>query len=110
MHNPLQTRNTVGSAPSSPKHQRSNTSTPGMSHIMATRSGICVTGQAIEADDASAVTSSYNSNLANGSNSNMYANNNKHINIMSRSMEGPRSLPANSPARAHSNSSTLDRK
>ncbi|XP_050321656.1 protein spire isoform X2 [Bactrocera neohumeralis] len=104
------TRNTVGSAPSSPKHQRSNTSTPGTNHIMATRSGTCATGQAIEADDASAVTSSYNSNLANGSNSNMYANNNKHINIMSRSMEGPRSLPANSPARAHSNSSTLDRK
>ncbi|XP_054083615.1 protein spire isoform X2 [Zeugodacus cucurbitae] len=104
------TRNTVGSAPSSPKHQRSNMSTPGTSHIMTSRPGTCVTGQAIEADDASAVTSSYNSNLSNGANSNMYANNNKHINLMSRSMEGPRSLPANSPARAHSNSSTLDRK
>ncbi|XP_054743769.1 protein spire isoform X1 [Anastrepha obliqua] len=104
------TRNTVGSAPSSPKHQRSNMSTPGTTHIVAARPGTCATGQAIEADDASAMTSSYNSNLANGGHSNMHANNTKHINIMSRSMEGPRSLPANSPARAHSNSSTLDRK
>ncbi|XP_067623621.1 protein spire isoform X2 [Eurosta solidaginis] len=106
------TRNTVGSAPSSPKHQRSNMSTPGTTHVITTRTGTCVTGQAIEAEDTSAMTSSYNSNIANGSGAqhNLYANNNKHINIMSRSMEGPRSLPANSPARAHSNSSTLDRK
>lgn len=30
--------------------------------------------------------------------------------IMSRSMEGPRSLPPQSPARSHSNSSTIDRR
>ncbi|XP_004530284.1 protein spire isoform X3 [Ceratitis capitata] len=104
------TRNTVGSAPSSPKHQRSNMSTPGTGHVVSSRTGSSyVTSQAIEADDASAMTSSYNNaNMTNGNS--MYANNNKHINLMSRSMEGPRSLPANSPARAHSNSSTLDRK
>ncbi|XP_036329470.1 protein spire-like [Rhagoletis pomonella] len=106
------TRNTVGSAPSSPKHQRSNMSTPGTTHIVTTTrtGGTCVTGQAVEADDASVMTSSYNSNISNGGHINMHASTNKHINIMSRSMEGPRSLPANSPARAHSNSSTLDRK
>lgn len=35
---------------------------------------------------------------------------NRNITCMSRSMEGPKSLPVQSPARPHSNSSTLDRK
>lgn len=40
-----------------------------------------------------------------------HATNNRQFSIMSRSMEGPRSLPVHSPAsRPHSNSSTLDRK
>lgn len=37
------------------------------------------------------------------------ANSNRNS-IMSRSMEGPRSLPPQSPARPHSNNSTLDRR
>lgn len=53
--------------------------------------------------------------IANGIHSSMgkenHASNNRHFSIMSRSMEGPRSLPVHSPAsRPHSNSSTLDRK
>ncbi|XP_059609442.1 protein spire isoform X2 [Phlebotomus argentipes] len=77
------TRNTVGSAPSSPKHQRSTSSTPGSSIVVeaAVSSGL--------KDPISATRIS---------------------SIMSRSMEGPRSLPPQSPARPHSNSSTLDRR
>ncbi|XP_037811327.1 protein spire isoform X2 [Lucilia sericata] len=125
-------RNSVGSAPSSPKHQRSNMSTPG---ILAGGGGVdAAAGQAVEAiHDTSAMTTSYTAGtttnyhhhpqqqlqqqqssamMANGGYSckeNQYANN-RHFSIMSRSMEGPRSLPVHSPAsRPHSNSSTLDR-
>lgn len=35
---------------------------------------------------------------------------NRNSSIMSRSMEGPHSLPPHSPARPHSNNSTLDRR
>ncbi|KNC32674.1 Protein spire, partial [Lucilia cuprina] len=124
-------RNSVGSAPSSPKHQRSNMSTPG---ILAGGGVDAAAGQAVEAiHDTSAMTTSYTAGttinyhhhpqqqlqqqqssamMANGGYSckeNQYANN-RHFSIMSRSMEGPRSLPVHSPAsRPHSNSSTLDR-
>lgn len=93
-------------------------------------------GQAVEAiHDASMMTSFSNTTSTNGAavvvagssnsvNANGGYNNkenaqlvssstkatNKHISIMSRSMEGPRSLPVHSPARPHSNNSTLDRK
>uniref|UniRef100_A0A1A9VXU7 Protein spire n=1 Tax=Glossina austeni TaxID=7395 RepID=A0A1A9VXU7_GLOAU len=113
------TRHTVGSAPSSPKHQRSNMSTPG---IMAIDTETAA-GQAVEAihDTSSSFTAAdsshyHTSMLVNGicRNDNRHTSNyssNKHFSIMSRSMEGPRSLPINSPAsRPHSNSSTLDRK
>ncbi|XP_055710366.1 protein spire isoform X3 [Phlebotomus papatasi] len=76
------TRNTVGSAPSSPKHQRSASSTPGSSIV------------------ADAVPSTLKDPISATRTSS----------IMSRSMEGPRSLPPQSPARPHSNSSTLDRR
>ncbi|XP_055681316.1 protein spire isoform X2 [Lutzomyia longipalpis] len=77
------TRNTVGSAPSSPKHQRSTSSTPGSSIVVDT-----AVPSVLKDPISSTRTSS----------------------IMSRSMEGPRSLPPQSPARPHSNSSTLDRR
>uniref|UniRef100_A0A1B0DR37 Uncharacterized protein n=1 Tax=Phlebotomus papatasi TaxID=29031 RepID=A0A1B0DR37_PHLPP len=78
----FKTRNTVGSAPSSPKHQRSASSTPGSSIV------------------ADAVPSTLKDPISATRTSS----------IMSRSMEGPRSLPPQSPARPHSNSSTLDRR
>ncbi|XP_075153614.1 spire type actin nucleation factor isoform X2 [Haematobia irritans] len=153
-------RNSVGSAPSSPKHQRSNMSTPGI--MAGSGSGganvdVAAAGQAVEAihDTSSTMTTSYTAGtsisynqhpqysgyhhhqqqqhnthqtyhpqhhyasmaIANGiqyhhgSGKENHATNNRHFSIMSRSMEGPRSLPVHSPAsRPHSNSSTLDRK
>ncbi|KAM7353726.1 spire type actin nucleation factor isoform 2-T2 [Cochliomyia hominivorax] len=118
-------RNSVGSAPSSPKHQRSNMSTPG---ILAGGVDAAAAGQAVEAiHDTTAMTTSYTAGTTNyhhqqQQSTTMMANggynckenqqaNNRHFSIMSRSMEGPRSLPVHSPAsRPHSNSSTLDRK
>ncbi|XP_037957657.1 protein spire isoform X2 [Teleopsis dalmanni] len=140
------TRHTVGSAPSSPKHQRSNMSTPGimtMSEITTNTTNYAAavaTGQAVEAMYDTATTSyksgvnltsdaAYNAGVdvigsSNFNNNKEYhsggsiiatANStaqicNKHISNMSRSVEGPRSLPVNSPARHYSNNSTLDRK
>ncbi|XP_061401569.1 protein spire-like [Musca vetustissima] len=107
-------RNSVGSAPSSPKHQRSNMSTPG---IMAGGSGSGVeivaaaAGQAVEAihDTSSTMTTSYTAGTHYYHHQQQQPHHPHHI--MSRSMEGPRSLPVHSPAsRPHSNSSTLDRK
>ena len=126
-------RNSVGSAPSSPKHQRSNMSTPGLLVHQAPPeiAEAATAGQAVEAlHDASSMTSSYPTTTAQHHQQRVHMDrvngvyqqqrsgappppaqaNNKHISIMSRSMEGPRSLPANSPARTHSNSSTLDRR
>ncbi|XP_055916188.1 protein spire isoform X2 [Eupeodes corollae] len=98
------TRNSVGSAPSSPKHLRSNISTPGSvagPHEM-TKSMMTTAGADSSSNGAA---DGYNKeNQQNGSATN------KNISIMSRSVEGPRSLPVSSPARPHSNSSTLDRK
>lgn len=122
-----QSRNSVGSAPSSPKHQRSNMSTPG---ILAGGVDAAAAGQAVEAiHDTSAMTTSYTAGttsyqhhhiqqqssaiMANGGYSckENHQANNRYFSLMSRSMEGPRSLPVHSPAsRPHSNSSTLDRK
>ncbi|XP_038111222.1 protein spire isoform X3 [Culex quinquefasciatus] len=94
------TRNTVGSAPSSPKNQRSASSTPGsslhgaepLSLPMANGSGAKDHNHHPSAT-ASATTSQHQ----------------KSLSLMTRSMEGPHSLPPQSPARPHSNNSTLDR-
>uniref|UniRef100_A0A182M4K5 Spire n=1 Tax=Anopheles culicifacies TaxID=139723 RepID=A0A182M4K5_9DIPT len=102
------TRNTVGSAPSSPKNQRSASSTPGTSlHGTETLSlslSHHVTGASATAKDVTAA--------ANGISSTTSATTaaQQKCSLMSRSMEGPNSLPPQSPARPHSNCSTLDRK
>ncbi|KAH8276696.1 hypothetical protein KR018_010882 [Drosophila ironensis] len=106
------TRNTVGSAPSSPKHQRSNMSTPGISvGPGASCSSSAVTGQAVEAlHDQASMSASYSAAVRP---SGIHQHQNQHYNnnAMSRSMEGPRSLPVHSPAyRPLSNNSTLERK
>ncbi|XP_058056567.1 protein spire [Anopheles bellator] len=97
------TRNTVGSAPSSPKNQRSASSTPGTSlhggetlslSLSHHSSGV----QHHHAAKEHAVASSAAIVSA------------QKCSLMSRSMEGPNSLPPQSPARPHSNCSTLDRK
>ncbi|XP_062547464.1 protein spire isoform X2 [Armigeres subalbatus] len=94
------TRNTVGSAPSSPKNQRSASSTPGTS----------LQGEALSLPLSQPVTSA-TSNGAKESTTNVAnTNGSSKYSIMSRSMEGPHSLPPQSPARTHSNSSTLDRR
>ncbi|XP_017152655.2 protein spire isoform X1 [Drosophila miranda] len=106
------TRSTVGSAPSSPKHQRSNMSTPGISvGPGAGASTSAAPGHAVEAlHDQAAMSASYSSAMRP---SGVMQHHQKHHynNAMSRSMEGPRSLPVHSPAyRPLSNSSTLERK
>ncbi|XP_039479943.1 protein spire isoform X2 [Drosophila santomea] len=105
------TRSTVGSAPSSPKHQRSNMSTPGISvGPGASSSSAAATGQAVEAlHDQATMSSSYSAAMRP---SGVHQQQKQHYNnAMSRSMEGPRSLPVHSPAyRPLSNSSTLERK
>ncbi|KQS61842.1 uncharacterized protein Dere_GG21227, isoform C [Drosophila erecta] len=105
------TRSTVGSAPSSPKHQRSNMSTPGISvGPGASSSSAAATGQAVEAlHDQATMSSSYSAAMRP---SGVHQQQKQHYNnAMSRSMEGPRSLPVHSPAyRPLSNNSTLERK
>nr|XP_017096986.2 protein spire isoform X2 [Drosophila bipectinata] len=103
------TRSTVGSAPSSPKHQRSNMSTPGIS-VGPGASAAHATGQAVEAlHDQAAMSASYSAAMRP---SGVHQHQKQHYNnAMSRSMEGPRSLPVHSPAyRPLSNNSTLERK
>lgn len=106
------TRNTVGSAPSSPKHQRSTTSTPGsnvQNDLNMTKS--LVVGSDNSTSGGSTSSNNKENNLSsyiNGASS--MAAINRNLTNMSRSMEGPKSLPVHSPARPHSNSSTLDRK
>ncbi|XP_070065185.1 protein spire isoform X1 [Drosophila virilis] len=105
------TRSTVGSAPSSPKHQRSNMSTPGIS-VGPGSAAAAATGQAVEAlHDQASMSASY-SGAMRPSGVHQYQQKQQHYNnAMSRSMEGPRSLPVHSPAhRPLSNSSTLERK
>ncbi|XP_037712390.1 protein spire isoform X2 [Drosophila subpulchrella] len=105
------TRSTVGSAPSSPKHQRSNMSTPGISvGPGASASSAAATGQAVEAlHDQATMSASYSAAMRP---SGVQHQQKQHYNnAMSRSMEGPRSLPVHSPAyRPLSNNSTLERK
>ncbi|XP_017859813.1 PREDICTED: protein spire isoform X1 [Drosophila arizonae] len=107
------TRSTVGSAPSSPKHQRSNMSTPGISvGPGSAAAAAAATGQAVEAlHDQASMSASY-SGATRPSGVHQYHQKQQHYNnAMSRSMEGPRSLPVHSPAhRPLSNSSTLERK
>jgi spire-like protein len=95
------TRNTVGSAPSSPKNQRSTSSTPGSSQP-----------NSLSLINNGVVASSINYNTSNYAT--MSAKDNQmslRNSIMSRSMEGPRSLPPQSPrSLPHSNCSTLDRR
>lgn len=94
----LQTRHTMASVPSSPKAQRSTSSTPGVNGQMTmSMGGLPVS---INSNGEAAGTSA-------GGDSTGSSNRNS---IMSRSMEGPRSLPPQSPARPHSNNSTLDRR
>lgn len=103
----FQTRNTVGSAPSSPKNQRSASSTPGtslhgtetlslsLSHHVSSSGGApnhCAKDVTVPASVIAASAAA------------------QKCSLMSRSMEGPNSLPPQSPARPHSNCSTLDRK
>ncbi|XP_062699864.1 protein spire isoform X2 [Aedes albopictus] len=92
------TRNTVGSAPSSPKNLRSTSSTPGTS-LQGETLSLPLSSQPV----TSATTT-------NGAKESTTSANGSKCSIMSRSMEGPHSLPPQSPARPHSNSSTLDRR
>ncbi|EDV31476.1 uncharacterized protein Dana_GF14534, isoform A [Drosophila ananassae] len=103
------TRSTVGSAPSSPKHQRSNMSTPGIS-VGPGASAAHATGQAVEAlHDQASMSASYSAAMRPSGVHQQQKQ--QYNNAMSRSMEGPRSLPVHSPAyRPLSNNSTLERK
>ncbi|EDW77370.1 uncharacterized protein Dwil_GK18263, isoform A [Drosophila willistoni] len=118
------TRSTVGSAPSSPKHQRSNMSTPGIT-MGPGASASTAPGQAVEAlHDQAAMSASYSAAMRRTSGVQQHQSqphqhhhhqqqqqHYNNVNTMSRSMEGPRSLPVHSPAhRPLSNSSTLERK
>ncbi|EDV99255.1 GH13128 [Drosophila grimshawi] len=109
------TRSTVGSAPSSPKHQRSNMSTPGISVGPGSTAGAAAaaTGQAVEAlHDQQSMSASYSAAMRPSGVQQYQQKHQQHYNnVMSRSMEGPRSLPVQSPAyRPLSNNSTLERK
>ncbi|XP_016994272.2 protein spire isoform X5 [Drosophila takahashii] len=110
------TRSTVGSAPSSPKHQRSNMSTPGISVGPGASSSSSAAaaghpGQAVEAlHDQATMSASYSAAMR-PSGVHHQQQKQHYNNAMSRSMEGPRSLPVHSPAyRPLSNNSTLERK
>ncbi|KAH8282275.1 hypothetical protein KR054_006535 [Drosophila jambulina] len=105
----LKTRSTVGSAPSSPKHQRSNMSTPGIS--VGPGAAAVAPGQAVEAlHDQAAMSASYSAAMRPSGVQHQHQKQ-QYNNAMSRSMEGPRSLPVHSPAyRPLSNNSTLERK
>ncbi|EAT42150.1 AAEL006289-PA, partial [Aedes aegypti] len=94
------TRNTVGSAPSSPKNQRSASSTPGTS----------LQGESLSLPLSQPVTSATTNGAKESTTSVTNTNGSSRCSIMSRSMEGPHSLPPQSSARPHSNSSTLDRR
>ncbi|XP_035915822.1 protein spire isoform X6 [Anopheles stephensi] len=102
------TRNTVGSAPSSPKNQRSASSTPGTSlHGTETLSLTLSHHVSGASNTAKDVTVPANGISASSTAVSTAA---QKCSLMSRSMEGPNSLPPQSPARPHSNCSTLDRK
>lgn len=91
-----QTRNTVGSAPSSPKNQRSTSSTPGSSQ----QNSLTIINNGVSAHLTATTVVGAKDNQNSLRNS-----------LMSRSMEGPRSLPPQSPrSLPQSNCSTLDRR
>ena len=108
----LQSRNTVGSAPSSPKNQRSTSSTPSSTSQQNSLSLVnngTVTNYNQQQHHSHAGPQATTMTTSNGI---LSAKDNCSLrdSLMSRSMEGPRSLPPQSPARPHSNSSTLDRR
>lgn len=88
-------------------------STPGISvgpgSAAAAAAAAASTGQAVEAlHDQASMSASYSSAMRPSS---VHKQQLHYNNAMSRSMEGPRSLPVNSPAhRPLSNNSTLERK
>lgn len=94
------TRNTVGSAPSSPKNQRSASSTPGTSLHGGEPLSLPMTNGATNKD--------HQQHPSAGATAQQQHQ--KSLSLMTRSMEGPHSLPPQSPARPHSNNSTLDRR
>ncbi|XP_058125094.1 protein spire isoform X3 [Anopheles coustani] len=99
------TRNTVGSAPSSPKNQRSASSTPGTSLHGTETLSLSLSHHVASANAAKDTVA-----VANGAVVASSVSAAQRCSLMSRSMEGPNSLPPQSPARPHSNCSTLDRK
>lgn len=93
----FQSRQTIASVPSSPKY--SSSITPGNVPANATTNKMtCSMGGLID------------SNASNGGLDSVDSANSNRNSIMSRSMEGPHSLPPQSPARPYSNNSTLDRR
>lgn len=92
----MQSRQIIASVPSSPKHSSSNTPYgPGNG---TTNKMTCSMGGLID------------SNTANGGLDSVESANSNRNSMMSRSMDGPHSLPPQSPARPYSNNSTLDRR
>lgn len=87
----------MGSAPSSPKTQHSASITPGAASVQ---------NQPTSTANQMTMSMGENGTITNGDN----VASNRNSSIMSRSMEGPHSLPPQSPARPHSNNSTLDRR
>ncbi|CAO1351621.1 unnamed protein product [Diamesa tonsa] len=111
--NDRKSRNTVGSAPSSPKNQRSTSSTPGstsqQNSLSLVNNGTVTNQHNQQQHHSHAGPQATTMTTSNGI---LSAKDNCSLrdSLMSRSMEGPRSLPPQSPARPHSNSSTLDRR
>uniref|UniRef100_A0A182JU66 Spire n=1 Tax=Anopheles christyi TaxID=43041 RepID=A0A182JU66_9DIPT len=103
------TRNTVGSAPSSPKNQRSASSTPGTS-LHGTETLSLSLSHHVTSANHSAKDTTVPASVISCSASTTVTTAAQKCSLMSRSMEGPNSLPPQSPARPHSNCSTLDRK
>lgn len=94
---PFQGRHTINSVPSSPKY--SSSCTPGHAPVNGTTNKMtCSMGGLID------------STASNGGLDSVDSTNSNRNSIMSRSMEGPHSLPPQSPARPYSTNSTLDRR
>ncbi|XP_035778472.1 protein spire-like isoform X3 [Anopheles albimanus] len=109
------TRNTVGSAPSSPKNQRSASSTPGTSlhgHGETLSLSLAASGAHHQQQQQQHLHHHQHHHGAKESTATATSAvvGAQKCSLMSRSMEGPNSLPPQSPARPHSNCSTLDRK
>ncbi|ETN62095.1 spire [Anopheles darlingi] len=106
------TRNTVGSAPSSPKNQRSTSSTPGTSLHGGETLSLSLAASGAHQQQQQHLHHQQHHHGAKESTGTASAAvvSAQKCSLMSRSMEGPNSLPPQSPARPHSNCSTLDRK